>query len=381
MKVENPIHYSIYQSVKDIDPEIWNPLNHEDKTCLGIPYLQAQEEAPPPGMKFFYGVFTWKERPAGIAVFQLLPLRQYMIRKNIRKKRVLKSPGKGFYLLICGNALLSGEYGYAHLPFIDSGNFITSLDRAIKEIRSMLPHYTHILSTLIKDTLPQSPACPAIFGQRYYGFSLSPNLIIKDLDRFSDYSEFKKSMKGKYRRNLESGEKRGTELIRKELTVGEIRANRLRIYDLYFQVHQKARFRICTLHPQFFEKLKERLPGKFTLTAYHHKGEMVAFTTRILSHYGNVMEGYSHGLQQKINKDFALYQNILLDDIKTAIDLGIPRINMGRTSIGMKSALGAVPEPMFVFARINKPFVEGVLLPHIEAILPEPEPCRRPFAQ
>lgn len=381
MEGKSPLSYKIYRSIHDIDSGIWNGLNHEDKTCLSTPFLQALEDAPPPGMKFLYGIFFYGGRPVGIAVFQLLPLRMNMVRRNLRPEKALKSKGRGIYLLICGNTLLSGEYGFVYSTSLETGKFINALDDALKEIRRTSPPSIHILCSLIKDMCPQNAACPAIFHRKYYGFSLSPNMMIRNLDRFSDFFEFRNSMKSKYRRNVKAIENRGADLIRKDLSLAEIKANRLQIYDLYFQVHQKATFRICTLHPYFFERLKEKLPERFTLTAYYQNKKMLAFTTRIQSHKGRLMEGYTHGLLQSMNKSLALYQNILLDDIKTAMDRRIPHINLGRTSIGMKSAFGAETEPLYVFACIKKPLIEGVILPHLEMAIPDSEPCRRPFAQ
>lgn len=58
------------------------------------------------------------------------------------------------------------------------------------------------------------------------------------------------------------------------------------------------------------------------------------------------MESYSHGLDYEYNKDYDIYQNILLDDIREGIKNKMTKINFGRTSIAMKSSLGAVPEDM-----------------------------------
>ena len=114
------------------------------------------------------------------------------------------------------------------------------------------------------------------------------------------------------------------------------------------------------------------------MDAYFLNEKIIAYTTRIFN--GNIMEGYSHGLDYTLNKDYEIYQNILIDDIKEGIKYKVKKINFGKTSIAMKSSLGAIPEDAEFFMQF-KVMIPNQLIKMISSFFrPMGEICRNPFA-
>jgi len=93
------------------------------------------------------------------------------------------------------------------------------------------------------------------------------------------------------------------------------------------------------------------------------------------------MEGYSHGLDYEKNKDFELYQNFLLDDVRAAIERRSDSINAGRTSITMKSSVGATPREMVCYIGFSGKLSNQLIRPLFYFIKPKAEYCRNPFKE
>jgi len=94
---------------------------------------------------------------------------------------------------------------------------------------------------------------------------------------------------------------------------------------------------------------------------------------------GAILEGYSHGLLYDRNKEFELYQNFLLDDMKAAILSKSSFLNTGRTSVAMKSSIRAIPKEMVCYIRFCNGHTNHLIKPLLNFIKPESEYCRNPF--
>jgi hypothetical protein len=238
--------------------------------------------------------------------------------------------------------------------------------------------HTHVIGTVIKDILPDNEP-DAMSMERFYPLSLLPNMIVPNVDRWDTFDAYLAAMKGKYRRRITSVLKKGANIVRRSLTYKEIEKNREMIYDLSLQVHTRANFRIITLNPRVFEEWKKALGEKFVLDAYYLGETMIGFTTRFIGE--NIIEGYTHGIDYAYNKEYELYQNMLLDDIKVGIEHRVKAILYGRTSVAMKSSVGAVPQEMTLYARSQIPLPVHFKKWLLGKIQPPMEHCRNPFAE
>jgi hypothetical protein len=377
MAGQDQTNFTIFRTIKEIDQTIWDSTNIPAKICLSYNYLSALEQASPAGMHFRYAVIYKNRLPAGIAVFQLLSLVPRIISKKIKSIDFKKKTRVGFHLLICGNGLNSGEYAYS--KSINSAEFFGILKKVIKQVKSDFDPRYHIIGTIIKDTRVDSDDNQLIQNQQFYPFSPLPNMVIPNLAEFQDMEHYIAAMKNKYRSRIRSTLKKGAIMERRDLSLPEIIKYRDLIYQLYLEVHNRSRFRLTTLNPQVFEKWKEQLGEDYTLTGYFIREKMIAFTTRFFSKTNCLLEGDTHGLAYSLNKTYEIYQNILLDDIKAGIKRKVEKISFGRTSIAMKSSVGATPEPLTFFARINLPLTNKLFMPWLQQIKIKNEYCRNPF--
>jgi hypothetical protein len=230
----------------------------------------------------------------------------------------------------------------------------------IKDFRDEAPRPDHVLSD---------------YGFR--SFDAGPNLVIPIRPEWTTFEEYVRSMKGKYRRRAESALKKGRGLERRSLSAGEIRDRAEQLQALYENVAAKADFRPFRLDARLFAEMKERLGPRFTCDAWFESDRLVAFTTRLFD--GANVEGYAHGLSEADNKRWDLYQNILLDDVREAIEHRCSSVQTGRTSIGMKSAVGAVPDAMACWLRATGGATNHLVPFALRLVRPSDEPVRNPF--
>lgn len=381
--------FSIFDSIEFVSTEVWDKVNCGKDIFLSSDYLKALEKAAPKNMTFKYSILYEENTPAAIAYFQILTLdnslHESLIADGLKNKEKLydKIHSKvrkniSLKMLVCGNALLSGEHGFAAIPGMNQSKLSKGISEVIEKIRYTEKICGKVDVILIKDFYANKKYNNNVFTDAgYYDYSAGPNMAVPIRENWKSFNDYLMDMKTKYRKRITSAVKKGEYMIRKSLTYDEIGKNKAELYRLYLQVADKAKLRLFVLNPDMLLELKRFLKNKFVLDAYYVDDKIVAYTTRIFNE--DVIEGYSHGLDYVLNKKYEIYQNILIDDIKEGIKNKSKKINLGRTSIGMKSSIGAVPEDMKFFVQ-SKVAVPNILIKKISYFLkPSEEHCRNPF--
>lgn len=383
---------AIFDSIDYVPEAIWNSVNQQNKIFFQPAYLRALESAPPQGMAFRYAILYDKRTPVAIVPYQIANLttsqhssngkgQDYYSNKNHVNHIVRKVKEKiGIRMLISGNALVTGEYGISYLPNIDPKDIFHGLAEVTYKIQRLEKMNGNINCVLIKDFYQQdNTPSERLKDFGYHKFSIGPNTIVPIRKEWNSFDDYILSMTSSYRRRVRRALIKGTNLIRKDLTVDEISKYKESIYELYMQVHNRSNFRVFTHNPRIFEELKAHMGKDFSLEVFFLEDLMVAFTTRFFN--GSIMEGYTHGISYEHNKKFALYQNILYDDIRIGINNRVKLINWGRTTIGMKSAVGAVPKEMSCFLRLNNSISNHFISPLFHLINHKEEQVRKPFKE
>lgn len=149
------------------------------------------------------------------------------------------------------------------------------------------------------------------------------------------------------------------------------------IQVLFSAVHEQAKFRVAALPEDYFASLPRHLGEQFTMDGYFLDDKLVGFTSSI--HWGDQTEGHYLGLDYEHNVAHAIYQNILYDDVQGAIERGSRELNLGRTALEMKSAIGAEPRPVSCFMRHRNPASNAIVRPLFGFAKPTKWRPRNPF--
>jgi hypothetical protein len=378
--------FSFYDSMSVIPEGLWDAYNHRGDIFLSSAYLAALERSSPANMKFKYAVVSGNGKVSGILYFQIIELNPLLLRRpfevpNRGKSTIGRHVHDEFVgrmslnILVCGNILLSGEHGFsiAGIPEDAAMNAVAETAYILRNSSSC-----NVSVTLIKDFYGKNGAYAGTLENLGYGmFDAGPNMTVHVRKNWATFEDYLDDMKPKYRKRAVGALKKGKSAERRTLTSEEIGTYCKDIYDLYCQVAGRAKFRPFVLPPGFFMEMKSALGDRFVFDAYFHDGRMIGFTTRILN--GETVEGYVHGLDYAEKNEYELYQNFLLEDMRTAIGNRALRVNTGRTSVAMKSSIGAVPEEMRCYIGFSGRHMNILLKPFLGFFKPRTEYCRNPF--
>jgi hypothetical protein len=382
------LSFTFYNSIAQLPHDVWDNANSSNDIFLSTKYLSALEQAPPATMGFRYVVVSKDDIPVGIAYFQIVELNHRLHRSPLRLLRVDKksfiggvhdkiADGVSINILVCGNVLLSGEHGFS-ISGVPHDTALHAIAEISYKLRKSLPR--RISVTLIKDFYNNKVLPSDMFSRfGYYAFDAGANMIVPVRKNWTDFDAYVNEMKSKYRRRAAGAIKKGAAVRRQNLDLADIIKYKDEIFSLYCQVLKKAKLKIFVLAPDYFAILKARLPEQFVCEGYFLNEKMIGFTTRICN--GSVMEGYSHGLDYESNKTYELYQNFLLDDMRSAIAARLVQVNTGRTSIAMKSSIGAVPSEMTCYMRFSGKISNNFIKLLFHFIKPSSEYCRNPFEE
>jgi hypothetical protein len=379
--------FTLYDSISHTPESAWDTANATGGIFLSSAYLTAVEQAPPENMRFRYAIISKGDTILGIAYFQIVTLNYRLHKPLLQKSRsatanplLQKVHNKiidtaGTTLLVCGNAMISGEHGFSipTLPVEQALHVVAEIAHAIRTTAN-----PRITVTLIKDFYKKEPMPSDILSQfGYHLINAGPNMILQIRNTWPTFDAYLKAMKPKYRKRATAAIRKGSGIRRQPLTLENIIQRRDELFVLYCRVVDKARFKLFFLTPDYLVSLKKHLGDSFECIGYFHDKELVGFSTRIPD--GTTLEGYTHGLNYDRNKEFELYQNFLLDDVKAAITTHASQVNTGRTSIAMKSSIGAAPGEMVCYLRFSAAHSNHLFKPLLFFIKPSNDYCRNPF--
>jgi hypothetical protein len=335
-------------------------------------------------MRFAYIVFYKEDRPVGVSVCQI---QHFNAGENIQKpaesaqKRCFFTSLSQWFkrwvatkasaeLLICGNLLLSGEYGYYFSPeAVQEAEIPLMLEDAWQEvIRLMERDGLKVPVVLLKDV----PARRQVLGQdlvqkKFVAFEIQPCMHMAL--PFKDFDAYLAAMSTKYRTRAKRAFKKAIGIEKKELSLSDIQRESGVIFQLYSEIAQNAGFNMVQLNPGYLPALKRELGAQFRMFAYYEQEKLIAFYTLIRN--GDEMEAHFLGYDRELNHDRQLYLNILYDIVRFSIESGAHSINFARTALEIKSSVGAEPLPLFCYLRHENPLknrVTGRLVDYLNPV-------------
>jgi predicted N-acyltransferase len=151
------------------------------------------------------------------------------------------------------------------------------------------------------------------------------------------------------------------------------------VVRLYDRVMERARYRMEWLPPAFFEALGRNLPGETRTVLLEREERAVACA--VMLHGPRTSTFLVAGVDWDDSAAAAAYPCLVLQVVKEAIRAGARRLELGQTSDGMKSRVGAGASPRWVYLRHRGAWRHRVLDKSSGLLFPEqPVPARRVFA-
>lgn len=399
---------ALFDSIHYVPADAWAKVVPESRLFMRPVYLSALESSGSTDLRHRYALLYDGRQPVAAVAMQIhqfsgesLGSRQKRdpaeTRASLRGKvgaALRKATDRvTLRVLICGNAFVTGEHGFCHVPGIEPVDAFVGLADVVYRVRRADKLHGQVAGVLIKDfyvspseassaassdTSNQGAQQLTRFG--YREFSVDPQMVVVLRPEWQSFDDYVAAMNAKYRSRVRGARRKGANLHKRRFAVDEIVDRHTEIRRLFAAVHEKASFRIADLPADYFPALAEALGSDFGMHGYFLDDQLVGFTTSI--RWGgqrSILEGHYLGLDYEFNVEHAIYQNILYDDVSEALERGCSELLLGRTALAIKSAIGAVPRPVTCYVRHRNPASNAVVKPFFGFVKPTTWTQRNPF--
>lgn len=355
----------IVDSIETIK-EQWDSVSTKNNLFLQSSYLQLLERFPPEKMSFRYLLFYHNSIAIGISYNQVfrISIEDSMqqddaseieqtfcivtaVKKAVKNWFIKKAD---FNLLINGNMLLTGAYGFYFKDSIDSSKVANLLQVSLEKLQEVLnTEAIKINIHLVKDHHKEKANIlqKTLQKDTYHPFLMQPSMHMNIRENWLSFDDYLNDMSSKYRVRSKRARKKGKDIVKKELSLEEIEEQEDRIYALYKMIADGAGFNAFMLHKQYFTELKRSLGEHYKLTAYYIDHQLVAFYTAIFNY--KEMDAHFLGVDPAFNRPYQVYLNILYDLVNKGIDAKCTKIDFARTALEIKSSVGAEAQEMLCF--------------------------------
>lgn len=366
----NNSQVSVFNKISEIPSVVWDELNCSQNLYFSSNYLNALEKNNT-HLSYFYLILKNKnEKAIAFANVQIIEFKFDTIERDssnlfkkitsIGRKLSIFPKEKPLKIIICGNSFVSGEHGI----FIKKGE---NKRLILRKISKGILHYTEYSNQenpvdifMMKDFIVDSlSVTKELLSLGYYAFNIEPNMILKISPKWQNFDDYLATLKTKFRVKAKKAIKLSTNLVTKDITVLNFEEHLLKMTELYKKVVTKAAFNLGEFKLQTYKSLKTKLGDSYILKSYWIEDKMVGFMSGMINKKN--LDAHFVGLDYEFNKQYAIYQRMLYDYIKIAIDNKIELLNFGRTASEIKSSVGAIPQDLTVYIRHKKSIRNKIL--------------------
>lgn len=357
-KDNTDISWKYSRDIAEISEE-WSIISKSSKDVfLQVPFLTAAQNNPPSEVEFFYFVFYYKNKIAGISIFQskLFSAKDSIKQEEgegfLRGKLRNFIAGKiNFMALLNGNALLTGEHGFHFSYDLVSKKLVPTFISAANSFlkKEVFSGSRFGLINIVKDLDVSESLNSDWESDKYNKIQVQPNMLLPLRKEWNSFEDYLQAMSSKYRTKVKRGIKKSKGITKMELNAFQIETLNDKIYELYSSVKDNANFNLFELHPNYFLALKQEMAEDFKLIGYFKNDELVSFYTLIKN--GHILDAHFLGYDKKVNKDCQLYYNMLIDMVKHGIENQYEVVEFARTAMEIKSTIGAEPRDLKIYIK------------------------------
>jgi hypothetical protein len=371
--------FALADRVDYLDGQAWDSLTAQESVFLSRRYLRVLEDCGPRNIRQRYAlVFRGPQAVAAVAA-QAVSASVARVPKATPSKIVSSALKRvDQQILVCGNLLSWGFHGVAFAPGVDRGELWPAVADALYRIRRADRLFGATDLVIVKDvTEPHAVDAEALKRFSYRPLETEPNMVLEIAPSWRGYDDYLAGLTTNYRRAARhiARDIAAAGYIVERLSDVESRAQIL--HDLYLQVHERQKYRMVTLTPEFVPALANAFPADFRVTVARRDSEVAGFVTTLRD--GETAVGYYIGFDSAANAKTPLYLRLLHVVVQDAIEMGCRRVSLGRTALEPKARLGARPAPMRVWVRHRVQALNVFVRSLLCTISHEEAPDRNPF--
>ena len=211
--------------------------------------------------------------------------------------------------------------------------------------------------------------------EHFFKIEVESEMIIEINKNWSSLDCYISDLKKKYRKKIKEVLKLSYKVKIRPLKSRDLEKYSDKIQELYLNLINESNFHGPVFNTNSFKLLNKK--DIFRINGYFLNDELVAFASEI--HQEKNLYSYFVGFDKNLNKKFALYPRILLENINAAIKLRKDVLILGRTANEFKSNFGAKPKKSFIYIHVKNIFIRILLIPLLKRLRVQPWKQRDPF--
>ncbi len=376
--------FAFADRVDYLDHEHWNALTAGSSLFLRRDVLRVNEQHGPDNILPRYAMIFRDDKPVAAVAAQIVSVTGERLRRGANTAALSPAAKAATAkmrerMLVAGNLLSWGFHGIALVPEEDPAALWPGVAEALYRIRraERLTGQTNLV--LVKDVSGQPAGLEALRRFSYRPLETEPNMVLSINSAWHGYDDYIAALDAKYRRNAKDQMKKLAAAGCIVEPLADLPLHAPRLHQLYLAVHANASVRLVTLRESYLPALARALGENLRCTVIRRGDEIQGFVTSLRD--GETAIAYYIGFDRVAAAEgLPIYLRLLHATIGDAIAWRCRYLSLGRTALEPKAALGAKPEPMFVWLRHRVPALNWMLrgllgaVPHAEA--PERAPFR-----
>ena len=381
------LNANYYSSVDEIPSQVWSSLNANENVYFKKSFLKSIEENHE-NLDFFYVVLLDKNgNPKCFGSIQIIDFFFETVKNDLEsfakkvkefgQKLHLFPKKKPFKLLICGNTFVSGEHGILIANGFDKKQTIKELAKAILNYVNSNDKY-QIDAFLLKDFVNESLSITnELKDYNYHPFSVEPNMVLHIDENWRTFDDYLQALKTKFRVKAKKALKLSKNLSVKDVTKDSISQQLSEMEQLYKKVAKNASFNLSDFNLNTYKEFMNQLDNNYIIKTYYLEDHMVGFMSGVINN--DNLDAHFVGIDYSLNRELAIYQRMLYDYIKIAIDNNLKTLNFGRTASEIKSSVGAEPQDLTMYLRHKKSITNKIIKLFLMRVQPTPFRQNLPF--
>lgn len=383
-----------FNSAHDIPVNDWNELLQSQNSFLSLEYLSALEDAHDNGLELRYVMFQNAQNEyIGLAAFQIT---HFITSNDAYSSKLLKwlnqatqyiRRGHIHNVLICGNALATGEHGYCFLSPTDTNGIVQiSEDEKVRLVFDAMLNISadekkrgkRICAMVAKDFYPHSKGfSDALAKRRFSSFQVDHNMVMPIHSSWKTFDDYLAALSTKFRTKAKSAYKKSEQLRELRMTAEDVIRFAPRMQQLYENVYERADFRLGKMNVKALAEMIAQMPERFFVTGLLLNDELVGFCSAMKSN--ETLEAHVIGIDYECNREHGVYQRMLYKYINLAIESQCIRIVYGRTAAEIKSTVGAMPVDLTCCVFHPRKISNALLTLILNYVKPSDYPHRNPW--
>lgn len=346
------MHLEQHTSLQPIR-ERWDALLGEQH-WLHSSYLLFLEHAQLPDIGFRYVVvYSSENLPLALAYFQVteFSLRHYrfpIFRNALLQWVEQRLMRRSRQIVTCGNLFQVNSPG---LHFLTDD--LQQQHQVMHLLLQTAASYGPNAAVLLFKDWPAEATARALREQGFKVYSENGTMTLELNPGWKHFNDYLAALRHRYAQRVRKARRRLEPVSCREVALDEIASNSLLLDQLYRQVLAKQTISMVFANARYFVELKKSMGPRARIFFYYLNEKIIAFRTELI--HPQELELHLIGLDYAYNEAHWLYFNILYDAIASALQLGMPRVELGRTAQYAKMTAGASKTPFTHYYRIQKP--------------------------